>query len=310
MRNLALCRVCGAHGATVRPSNQFLPVTRPLSFTGERERCSVLVQRRRCVSLAAVCWIVGYKAREENRILKPWGDWSRKDSAQRGRPAVPDHWTGRPGGSGAQPPLHLIYMVKVGPVIRSTTGLVMAVLRVIIPENAHLNLYGNGWDCDRGFARSEARCAIVQIPRNGELDFTGHSWKCLRGYERDGNVCRPFTIPENAVMRLDGNGWICNLRFKRSGNECVAMTEQEIAFQNLLIMRARACGKSYNYDVSGYCGGEYVHGNVDACSQSKEVTGHVTFDNGAEMDFTGEWISKGEIEGTDGFGNSCDLEVD
>ncbi len=34
--------------------------------------------------------------------------------AQRGRPAVPDHWTGRPGGSGAQPPLHLIYMVKVG----------------------------------------------------------------------------------------------------------------------------------------------------------------------------------------------------
>jgi hypothetical protein len=33
---------------------------------------------------------------------------------QRGRPAVPDHWTGRPGGSGAQPPLHLIYMVKVG----------------------------------------------------------------------------------------------------------------------------------------------------------------------------------------------------
>ena len=34
--------------------------------------------------------------------------------AQRGRPAAPDHWTGRPGGSGAQPPLHLIHMVKVG----------------------------------------------------------------------------------------------------------------------------------------------------------------------------------------------------
>jgi hypothetical protein len=42
------------------------------------------------------------------------GRIKRKDSAQRGRPAVPDHWTGRPGGSGAQPPLHLIYMVKVG----------------------------------------------------------------------------------------------------------------------------------------------------------------------------------------------------
>ena len=55
----------------------------------------------------------------ENRtgILKPCGDWSRKDSAQRGRPAVPDQWTGRPGGSGAQPPLHLIYMVKVGRIL-------------------------------------------------------------------------------------------------------------------------------------------------------------------------------------------------
>ena len=44
MRNLALCGMCGARRATVKPSNQFVPVTRPLSFTGERERCSILVQ--------------------------------------------------------------------------------------------------------------------------------------------------------------------------------------------------------------------------------------------------------------------------
>ena len=75
-------------------------------------------------------------------------------------------------------------------------------------------------------------------------------------------------------------------------------------------VEARACGNSYNYDVSGDCGGESVTGNVDACSNSKEVTGTIEFDNGAEMDFDGEWISKGEIEGTDGFGNSCDLEID
>jgi hypothetical protein len=50
----------------------------------------------------------------------------RKDSAQRGRPAVPDHWTGRPGGSGAQPPLHLIHMVKVGPRARRTLKALMS----------------------------------------------------------------------------------------------------------------------------------------------------------------------------------------
>ncbi len=37
LRGLALCGLCGAHAAPVKRSNQFLPVTRPLSYTGERE---------------------------------------------------------------------------------------------------------------------------------------------------------------------------------------------------------------------------------------------------------------------------------
>ncbi len=70
--------------------------------------------RRRCVSLAAFWLIDDYKHRKKNRDTETMGRIKRRESAQRGRPAVPDHWTGRPGGSGAQPPLHLIYMVKVG----------------------------------------------------------------------------------------------------------------------------------------------------------------------------------------------------
>lgn len=183
-------------------------------------------------------------------------------------------------------------------------------LSVQIPKNAQLNYYGHGWDCKRGFYKSGNKCLPVQIPKNAGLDYYGHGWKCARGFERIVNECVKFSIPNNASIRPDGNGWTCNLNYKRSGKECIPMTNQELAYQNLLIMRARACGKSYNYDVTGYCGGEYVYGNVDACSNSKDVTGYVTFDNGAEMDFEGEWVSKGVIEGTDGFGNSCDLEID
>ena len=69
-------------------------------------------ERRRCVSLAAV--LLDHERREENRDTQAMGRVEPQRSAQRGRPAVPDRWTGRPGGSGAQPPLHLIYMVKVG----------------------------------------------------------------------------------------------------------------------------------------------------------------------------------------------------
>jgi len=60
------------------------------------------------------CWIFAYKGREEKRNTEAMGRLGTQRLAQRGRPAVPDQWTGRPGGSGAQPPLHLIYMVKVG----------------------------------------------------------------------------------------------------------------------------------------------------------------------------------------------------
>ena len=122
LRGLALCGLCGAHEATVRlsQSNQSRPVTRPLSVTGERESCSVLVEGGDASAWPPFGVIVGYIYREENGDTETRGDSSREDFAQRGRPAVPDRWTGRPGGSGAQPPLHLIYMVKVGRVLLDT----------------------------------------------------------------------------------------------------------------------------------------------------------------------------------------------
>ena len=67
MRNLALCGVRGTHRATVRPSNQFVPVTRPLSFTGEREQCSILFEGGDASAWPPFCWIVAYKDRVENR---------------------------------------------------------------------------------------------------------------------------------------------------------------------------------------------------------------------------------------------------
>lgn len=181
---------------------------------------------------------------------------------------------------------------------------------VSIPKNAELDYTGSRWKCSRGYYKSGNQCLSVSIPPNAELDYTGSRWKCQRGYMKSGNSCISFKVPKNASIDASGNNWRCNLNYKKQLNGCVAMTQKEIEYQNYLIMLARACGNSYNYDVSGYCGGEYVYGNVDACSKSKDVTGYVIFDNDAQMDFDGEWVSKGEIEGTDGFGNSCDLEVD
>ena len=90
MRNLALYRLCRAHGATVTRSNQFLPVTRPLSFTGERERCSILVEGGDASAWPPSCWIVAYKDRVEKRNTETM----RRLGTQRFRPTRP------PGRSG------------------------------------------------------------------------------------------------------------------------------------------------------------------------------------------------------------------
>ena len=73
MRNLALCRVCGTDGATVKHSNPFLPVTRPLSFTGERERCSVLRQGGDAPAWPPFCWIVDCRHSEDNSDTETMG---------------------------------------------------------------------------------------------------------------------------------------------------------------------------------------------------------------------------------------------
>lgn len=182
--------------------------------------------------------------------------------------------------------------------------------QVSLPPNAKLDWSGHGWECERGYTQTSAGCTMVNIPANAQLDWSGHSWKCNSGYKQIGNGCESFEIPINAVLALGGNDWNCKLNFKKQDASCVPMTPQEIQFQNFMIAQAMACGNSRDVDVSGDCGGENVEGELTVCSNSKEVSGELTFDNGLTTDFDGEWVGAGEIEGSDDFGNSCDLEID
>jgi hypothetical protein len=88
------------------------------------------------------------------------------------------------------------------------------------------------------------------------------------------------------------------------------MTQQEIQYQNYLIFLARQCGGSKSVDVEGECGGKSVSGEIDVCQGSKKASGELQFDNGLTTQFEGDWTSADEFEGSDSFGNSCELEVD
>ena len=43
-----------------------------------------------------------------------------------------------------------------------------------LPANASTRVYGNGWECDRGYRRVEANCVDVEVPADAHLNFSGH----------------------------------------------------------------------------------------------------------------------------------------
>jgi len=89
-----------------------------------------------------------------------------------------------------------------------------------IPQNAHLNYLGNGWECNRGFYRAGNECRPVQMPRYATLDVYGSGWVCQRGYYKSGNECLPVQMPQNATLDVYGSGWVCQRGYYKSGNEC------------------------------------------------------------------------------------------
>jgi hypothetical protein len=92
---------------------------------------------------------------------------------------------------------------------------------VQVPLNAHIDVLGNGWDCDRGYFRSGNGCARVQVPADAHIDVLGSGWDCDRGYLRSGSGCTNVRVPLNAHIDVLGNGWDCDRGYFRSGNECL-----------------------------------------------------------------------------------------
>ena len=131
-----------------------------------------------------------------------------------------------------------------------------------IPQNAHKNPYGAGWDCDRGFQKSNSGCTKIDIPYNASLDFLGHKWECNRGFQRVGSGCTKVDVPANASLDYLGHNWECNSGFKRVASECKAMTEAEHklqAEQEQAILQQLKRRRSAS--VSGHhCDTEYTSG--------------------------------------------------
>src|SRR5919106_1674712 len=106
-----------------------------------------------------------------------------------------------------------------------------------IPENAHANSYGSGWQCDYGYRAVDEACVAVQVPENGYLaDFAyGPGWQCDRGYRAVDEACVAVQVPENGYLAdfAYGPGWQCDRGYRAVDGACVAVQVPENAHIDL-----------------------------------------------------------------------------
>ena len=139
----------------------------------------------------------------------------------------------------------------------------------LIPENAHTQSYGDGWECDVGFRGEGNECVAIVIPQNaiatnkvygsgwlctygyketvdgpcvqinvpkgGYLDSSGTRWKCSYGYQETNGTCVKITAPPNGYLihsTYDGSNWKCNRGYAPEDNRCVEIVVPENAFLN------------------------------------------------------------------------------
>ena len=97
--------------------------------------------------------------------------------------------------------------------------------QTVIPENAHRNIGGSGWECNGGYRQAGNACVAVEVPANARLEpILGHSWECNRGYRQTGNACVAVEVPANARLEpILGHSWECNGGYRQAGNACVAV---------------------------------------------------------------------------------------
>lgn len=103
-----------------------------------------------------------------------------------------------------------------------------------LPDNAHAETYGNGWECNHGFSETDGTCAPIQLPANAYLTSLsyGRGWDCKRGFREIRRTCDAFEIPANAFLNAAGNGWKCHRGYQNSRNSCAVVEVPENGFLN------------------------------------------------------------------------------
>jgi hypothetical protein len=95
---------------------------------------------------------------------------------------------------------------------------------VVVPPNAYLSASGDDWECERLFRERDGACEALLIPANAYAEDRAYArgWRCERGFRSEGSSCMAFEVPSNAHIDYSGNAWECNAHHRRAEASCVA----------------------------------------------------------------------------------------
>jgi len=173
-----------------------------------------------------------------------------------------------------------------------------------IPENAHPNIFGTGWECDKGYYRLGQRCEKVIIPKNAHLNYFGNGWECDKGFKKLSNACVPMTKEEvqkqeefkKAILnkikrrRLQGvSGDDCETEYKTNAEVCVKITGVNLDCNKSYLGNYYSdCDVTLSYDVeTDYRGGSYLDVELE-CRVEIEYKGRQTYITQSDSSYENE----------------------
>ena len=151
-----------------------------------------------------------------------------------------------------------------------------------------------------GYYKTGQKCVKVVIPENAGIDVYGSGWVCNKGYKKLNNKCIPMTKAElqkqkeleQAVIermrqrRLQGvGGDDCETEYKTNAEVCVEITGRDLdCNKSYSGDYYRDCDVELNYEVkTDYSGGSYLDVEVE-CNVEIEYKGRETYSTQSDSD--------------------------
>ena len=134
--------------------------------------------------------------------------------------------------------LHILFIFTI--LVFAPGGVLAKSASVMLPANAHVQQYGNGWECNRGYESDAKTCVTIKVPSHAYLNASGLGWECNRGFQKIDQTCAAIKVPKNGYLSDSSSrpGWKCDRGYRATDKTCVVVLRVLFLLSNLTVVAA------------------------------------------------------------------------